>query len=119
MTTYAEVLGIKLVLLSKEKSKEKTKEIREKKQIEKDKEEMKGKSLNRELQNIINSLNQQIMHMKEIIVTMCAILIKDPIDKKELMEKIQRIEEVDKYKTKEENQVMEIENAMKSQLKEK
>ena len=58
MTTCAEALGIKLALPSKEKSKEKTKEITEKKQIEKDKEEMKGKSLNRELQNTINSLNQ-------------------------------------------------------------
>ena len=43
---------------------------------------MKEKSLNRELQNTINSLNQQIMHMKEIMVTTCTISMKDPNEKR-------------------------------------
>ena len=58
MNAHAEALGIKLSSITKEKSKEKIKEITKKKQIEKVKEEMEEKSLNIELQNTINSLNQ-------------------------------------------------------------
>ena len=59
------------------------------------------------------------MHVKEMMVTTCEIVTKDPNNKKELIEKMQRIEDVDECKTKEVEQVMETEEFNETSTKRK
>ena len=83
MKSYAEVLGLNLLLKDKNKKKDKEKQI----QINKDHEKKNENYRQQDLLKTIKILNQQIVQMRQMIVNICYNIINNPNNKEDLLEK--------------------------------
>ena len=83
MKLYTEVLGLNLPLTDENQKKDKEKQI----QINKDHEKKNENYRQQDLLKTIKILNQQIVQMRQMMVNICHIIINNPNNKEDLLEK--------------------------------
>ena len=91
MKSYAVVLGLNLP------SKEKKNKGNDEKIQRKEAKENIEKAKEKDLLKIIKVLNQQIVKMKQMMVEICHIVINNPSNKEDLLEKMKEIKEIEEH----------------------